>query len=114
MKSNHLFLIAVLVLSTLSGPTVYASPLNIASPVHAAFGKSKSDVVRLNLRNDTSEKIDVVVGEQAMTLDPGRPVSVAAPVGTRIVVANDTPNHPNGSLISQITKELNGSTISIR
>jgi hypothetical protein len=36
------------------------------------------------------------------------------PVGTRILANNTTPNHPAGSLITEVIKEQDGATISIR
>jgi hypothetical protein len=48
-----------------------------------------------------------------MTLDPGKPVNLEVPVGTRIVAANDTPGHEAGSLISQVDKIHSGNTICI-
>lgn len=113
MKRTPLFLTAGIALSLLSGPAVYASPVTIASPLHALLGRSKSDLVKCKLRNDTGVKMDVKVGDQAMTLDPGKPVNLEVPVGTRIVAANDTPGHEAGSLISQVDKIHSGNTICI-
>ncbi|MEI9978318.1 MAG: hypothetical protein WDN23_04835 [Edaphobacter sp.] len=100
--------------SLLATPAVYAAPVAISSPVHAMFGKTKSNTVKLNLRNDSATPFDVKVGDKVMTLDPGKPVSLNLEVGTRIVSSSDTPNHPAGSLIEQVIKDHNGATIVIR
>ncbi len=78
------------------------------------FGKTKSNTVKLNLKNESAAPLDVKVGDKVMTLDPGKLVSVNVEVGTRIVSSSDTPNHPAGSLIEQAIKDHNGATIVIR
>jgi hypothetical protein len=97
----------------LAAPAVYAAPV-ISSPVHAMFAKTKSNTVKLNLRNDSGTAMEIKVGDQVMTLDPGKPVSLKLEVGTRIVANTATPNHPAGSLIEEVIRDHNGATIVIR
>jgi len=78
------------------------------------FGKTKTSTVKLSLRNDTGVAMQVKVGEQVMTLDPGKPVTLNLEVGTRIVANSTTPNHEAGSLIEEVIKDHNGATIVIR
>jgi hypothetical protein len=106
--------IAFVAASLFAAPAVYAAPASISSPVHAMFGKTKSNTVKLNLRNDSSTPIDVKVGDKVMTLDPGKPVSLNLEVGTRIVSQSNTASHPEGSLIEQVIKDHNGATVVIR
>jgi hypothetical protein len=105
--------IAFVSASLLAVPAVYAAPA-ISSPVHAMFGKTKSNTVKLNLKNESAAPLDVKVGDKVMTLDPGKLVSLSVEVGTRIVSSSDTPNHPAGSLIEQVDKNHNGATIVLR
>ena len=105
--------IAFVAASLVAAPAVYAAPVNISFPVHAMFGKTKSNTVKLNLRNDSGSPFDVQVGDKVVTLDPGKPVSLNLEVGTRIVASSDTPNHPAGSLIEQVIKDHDGATIVI-
>jgi hypothetical protein len=114
MKSFQRLTIAVVASSILAAPAVYASPLSISSPIHAMFGKTKSTMVKLSLRNDSNSAIEVKVGEKVMTLDPGKPVNLNLEVGTRIVANTATPNHEAGSLLEEVTSGHNGATISIR
>ena len=114
MKGFNRLAIAVVTTSLLAAPAVYAAPVNISSPFHAMFAKTKATTVKLNLRNDSGSPMEVKVGDQVMTLDPGKPVSLSLEVGTRIVANSATPNHPVGSLIEEVIKDHNGATIIIR
>jgi hypothetical protein len=113
---KHLTRLVVAFASTalLAAPTVYASPVNIASPVHAMFGKSKVSTVKFSLRNDSAAPIDVKIDDKVVTLDPGKLVDLNLPVGTRIVANTATPNHAVGSLIEEVNKAHAGATIVIR
>jgi hypothetical protein len=113
MKSLNRLIVAVAATSLLAAPAVYAAPASISSPVHAMFSKTKSTTVKLNLRNDSGSAMEVKVGEQVMTLDPGKPVALKLEVGTRIVANTATPSHPAGSLIEEVIKDHDGATIVI-
>jgi hypothetical protein len=113
MKSLNRLIVAVAATSLLAAPAVYAAPASISSPVHAMFSKTKSTTVKLNLRNDSGSAMEIKVGEQVMTLDPGKPVALKLEVGTRIVANTATPSHPAGSLIEEVIKDHDGATIVI-
>jgi hypothetical protein len=113
MKSLNRLIIAVVAASLLAAPAVYAAPANISSPVHAMFSKTKSTTVKLSIRNDSGTAMEVKVGDQVMTLDPGKPVTLKLEVGTRIVANTATPSHPAGSLIEEVIKDHDGATIVI-
>jgi hypothetical protein len=106
--------VAVIATSLLAVPSVYASTVNVSSPIHAFFGKQKSTTVKINLRNDTGSSMDVKVGDTLMTLAPGKPVSVNLPVGTRIVATTATANYQAGSVIEEVISSHDGATIVIR
>jgi hypothetical protein len=114
MNRINRFAIAFVAASLLAAPAVYAAPASISSPVHAMFGKTKSNTVKLNLKNESAAPLDVKVGDKVMTLEPGKPVTLNLEVGTRIVSESNTPTHPEGSLIEQVIKDHNGATIVIR
>jgi hypothetical protein len=111
-QHNRLTVVAIVALSLLVAPAVYAAPAAISSPIHAMFSKTK--LVKLSLRNDSGTAMDVKVGDKIVTLAPGKPVDLSLPVGTRIVATTTTPTHEAGSLIEEVVSEHNGVTISIR
>jgi hypothetical protein len=106
--------IAAVATSLLAAPAVYAAPASISSPVHAMFSKSKPSMVKFSIRNDSGAAMEVKIGDKVMTLDPGKPVSLDLPVGTRIIVATATPNHEAGSVIEEVIKDHSGAVIAIR
>jgi hypothetical protein len=113
MKQHNRFtVVAVVALSLLAAPAVYAAPAAISSPIHAMFTKTK--LVKLSLRNDSGSAMDIKIGDKVMTLAPGKPVELSLPVGTRILANSATPNHEAGSVIEEVISDHNGATISIR
>ena len=78
------------------------------------FGKSKTATVKFSIRNDSGAPMEVKIEDKIMTLDPGKPVDLNLPVGTRIVANTATPNHATGSLIEEVSKEHAGATIVVR
>ncbi len=114
MKHLTRFAVAVAATALLAAPAVYAAPVNLSSPIHAMFGKSKTSTVKFSIRNDSGAPLEVKIDDKVMTLDPGKPVDLNLPVGTRIVANTSTPNHAAGSIIEEVSKEHAGATIVVR
>jgi hypothetical protein len=113
MKRQNLATLAVVASTILAAaPAIYAAPVSIVSPVHAMF--KKSNTVTLSLRNDTGKEIQVSVGDNVMTLAPGKPISLSLAVGTKILAKSDTASHPSGSVIAEVIADYNGATIGIK
>lgn len=112
MNRRTLFAISLAVASMCASEAVYAAPAAIHAPVHAMFGKSK--MVKFNLRNDSSAPMTLKVGDETMTLDAGKTKSLEVPVGTRIVRPEATATQPAGSVVTEVSKELNGVTIALK
>jgi hypothetical protein len=113
MNRKNLIAIVVVATSLLASPAIYASPAGVHSPVTAMF-RSQTKAVKLSVRNDSSTAIELKVNDQIMTLEAGKSLDLKVAVGTRILANNSTPNHPAGSLITEVIKEQDGATISIR
>ena len=60
------------------------------------------------------DSITVKAGEQDMTLQPGKTVSVKLAEGTQIVATNTTPNYAAGSVISVVSSQLSDNTLVLR
>jgi hypothetical protein len=113
MNRKNLFAISLAVVTLLASPAVYAAPVGVPSSLHAMF-RNQNKPVKLNLRNESSTTIELRVNDQVMTLEAGKSLDLKLPVGTRIFANNSTPTHPAGSLITEVIKEQDGATISIR
>ena len=106
-------LATTLISSTLFvAPAIHAASMSIHSPLHAMFAKEKT--VKFELRNDSKSSVELKVGENLMTLAAGKTLSLNLPVGTRIVANSGTPSHPAGTLIAQVTKQLNDTVLSFQ
>jgi hypothetical protein len=105
--------VAVIASSLLAAPAVYAAPAGVQSPLHAMF-RNQTKSVKLNLRNDSGAVIELKVNDQIMTLEAGKSLDLKLPVGTKIIANNTTPSHPAGSLITEVIKEQDGATVTIR
>jgi hypothetical protein len=112
MRIRSVFPIAVVVAGFMASAAVYAAPTNVPSPVRIAY--SKTQTVKVALRNDSGTQMQLKVGEQIVSLDPGKTVAVKIPVGTRIVVNAATPKHPAGELIAEVTTALDNATVAIK
>ena len=108
------FAVAVATTALLTAPAMYAAPVNFSSPIHAMFGKSKSSTVKFSIRYDSGAPLEVKIDDKVVTLDPGKPVNLELPVGTRIIANTATPNHAVGSIIEEVMKEHSGATIVVR
>jgi hypothetical protein len=113
MKSFNRLTFAVVTIALSAVPAVYAAPASISPPIHAMFSETKLEMVKFSLRNDSGSSMEVKVGDEVMTLVPGKPVSLKLPVGTRIVAVTATEKSAAGSLIEQVMKEHSGATIVI-
>ncbi len=112
MKFRNLAITAAVVAAMVTPHIVYASPVNFHAPLNAMFAKEKT--IKLSLRNASTSSIEVKVGEELMTLTAGQAVNLNVPVGTRIVANTDTSTIKAGTLITQVSKELSGTGVTLR
>ena len=80
-------------------------------PVHAMFGKTKT--VKLSLRNDSGAPIKLKAGETSMTLEAGKTMPLKLPEGTSITIEEATAKHAAGSVLTQVSSNLEGATVVI-
>jgi hypothetical protein len=112
MKFRNLAITAAVVIAMITPHIVYASPVNLHAPLNAMFAKEKT--VKLSLRNGSPASVEVKVGEELMTLTAGQSVNLNLPVGTRIVANTDTSTIKAGTLIAQVSKDLNGAVVTLK
>ena len=107
------FVVATFVVATTlsTSPAVYAAT-SVHSPVHAMFNKSKT--IKITITNDTSTPMELKAGEEVIKVDANKTTVVNLTPGTRIVCNTATPSHEAGSLIAEVTSQLNGATIHIK
>lgn len=112
MNRRTLSSLTIALASIVSSSSLYAAPPHIAVPVHAMFAKDK--LVKFSLRNDSTAPLTLKVGSDTMTLDAGKTKTLELPVGTRIVRQTATDTDGAGTLVTQVSKELGGTTIALK
>ena len=105
--------------AALAAACLVASQSTFAAPVAAVHGTGMghmflgSKMVKLSIANSGTEPLNLMLGTQAMTIQPGKTVDVQAAVGSSITVVNDTRSHKAGDVITQVTKDLSGATLRV-
>jgi hypothetical protein len=112
MRIRSVFPIALIVAGFMASATVYAAPTNVPSPARIVYVTNQT--VKLNLRNDTGSQMELKVGEQVVSLEAGKTVSIKAQVGTRIVVNAATSTHQAGELIAEVGSSMDNATLRIK
>ena len=74
MNRRSVFGVMVMAATLVSAQAVYAAPTAVHSPVNAIYANAK--LVKFTLRNDSSAPLKLKVGDNEMTLLPGKPVDV--------------------------------------
>ena len=75
---------------------------------------AKSKTVKFAVRNDSGSLIELKVGDQVMSLDAGKTLSLKLPVGTRILVNTATAKRQAGDLIAEASSDLENATLTIK
>ncbi|MEO6924848.1 MAG: hypothetical protein ABI142_13560 [Bryocella sp.] len=112
---NRRFVASALVLasSLVATPALFAAPPSFSADT-AIHATAKTKTVKFSLRNDTSAPIKVKVGDQEITLAPGHPVKVKAPVGQTVVTEEASANNPAGTVVVTVMDGLDGATLAVR
>ena len=117
MNRRNLIAVSIVAASLYTSQAVYAAPTATLSSMHAMFGKSKTTqpkTIPLTLRNDCTTARDILVGDQAMTIAPGKSVNLNVPVGTKILTNDSSATHQSGTLITEVASNLKGNTIVLK
>lgn len=103
MKLKHILLASSLCL------TVPALSL-VAQQPQAKKGKT----VKFTLKNTSSHAMDLKSGDEAITLAPGQSREMKVAAGTRITNATSTETAQSGSVVTEVSDGLSGSTVNLR
>ena len=104
--------ISVALIGLSASTAAYAAPTSITVPVHAMFAKSR--MVKFSVRNDTGAVLELKVGDSIMTIDAGKTLALKLAVGTRILANTATPTHEAGSLLAEVSSQLDDATLGIK
>lgn len=94
-------------------PASFAAVGSVHSPVHAYFHGDKK--IKFSLSNGTGAPLELKVGDQVMTLQPGQVTPLKLPVGTRVTTNTATEHHKVGDVIVEVnTNMYSNSTLTIK
>ena len=111
MKTHAVLFISVAIASLCVPTAVYAAPATIHPPMSAMLEQTK--MVKLVLQNASNAAMELKVGENIVKLEAGKSAALKLPIGTRISANTATTVHPAGSLIEEVTTDLDGATLGI-
>jgi hypothetical protein len=112
LKMKHRIVVTTMALSLslLTAPTLLAAPMSgLHLPVHAKMGKDKA--ISFQLRNASQTAMTVKAGDQQVTIEAGKVVSLKLPEGTQIVAVNATAKHAAGEMLVTVDSNLSGNTL---
>jgi hypothetical protein len=110
--SRKQFVLPVIAAVCLFVPVAATAQNNFATPTSQTSGK-KVKTVKFTIENKGAATLDLKSGDQAITLAAGQSRTMQAPAGTRIVTASDSARGQAGTVVAQVTDDMNGSTISL-
>ena len=100
-----------------------ALSLSLSSTLHAArvspFHHSASDkssvgkMISFNVRNDTKSTLILKSGEQQFTIEAGKTATLKAAEGADLVNVNGSEKQAAGSVITKVSKQLQGNTLAV-
>ncbi len=92
---------------------LYAAPkpatTGEAQGVVAKHGKMVSFMVK----NETAGPLSLKLGDEPMTLDPGKMTKVTLPLGARVTFAEASGEHAAGALLAEANGVTKGTTITV-
>ena len=107
MNRRNLFATVVVCVSLVASQAAYASG---AVHLHSTI---KVKPVQISLHNVSAASIDLRIGDKVVTLEAGKTVSLQLPSGTRILADRATSLHEAGSVILEVTEQVNKGTLTI-
>lgn len=99
------------VLSLSAANTLHAAPFGI---FHSTTDKqAKTKPVSFNVRNDTKQTLVLQAGEQKFTIEPGKSAALKLDEGAEVLNVSGTSHQAPGTVLTKVTKDLQGNTLAV-
>lgn len=92
--------------------SAFASPVVVASPLHA-FAGAKTDMIKFSVRNDSAAEVRIKAADNEFTIAPGKTADMKLPNGTQLIAMQGT-SHEAGSVLATVSSALKGNTLVVR
>ncbi len=100
------------VLSLSAAGSLHAAPLGIFRHT-AADNAVKAKMISFNVRNDTKESLVLQAAGQQVTIEPGKVAVLKVGEGSDVVNVSGTSHQVAGSVLTKVTKDLQGNTLAV-
>lgn len=81
---------------------------------HSASDKgSAGKMISFSIRNDSKQELVLKTGDQQVTIEPGKTAAMKLAEGTDVVTVTDTSTKAAGSVVTKVSKQLQGNTLAI-
>ncbi len=111
MFRRSLFVAPFAVACLLASQALYASPIQVLTPVNAMFARSKT--VKFAIHNASDATMDLKAGDAVVTVKAGETITLNLAPGTRIITNSASGTHPAGTLILEVSAGFSGSTVTL-
>ena len=92
-------------------PVLAAQP---GAPATTASDKSaQSTPVSFHMRNDSAASLTIQAGDQQFTIEPGKTITLKLNEGVQVSAVNGTPNRAPGTVLTMVSRSLQGNTLAI-
>jgi len=105
-------LVVTSIISLANARTVYAAPATLHMPVTAIYANVR--MVKFMLRNDSNMLLKLKVGDNEMTLLPGKSIDVKLAPGQQIIAEETTATNKAGTVLTTAIPGMDGATVSVR
>jgi len=75
--------------------------------------QAKAKLISFHVRNDSATALVLQAGEQQITIEPGKTSNMSLQEGVQIVAVNAAGHLAAGSVLTTVSKDLNGNTLAI-
>jgi hypothetical protein len=96
-----------LVVPTMSAIAQTAQPTTTTSA-------KKQKMIKFTMQNKSTSPIDFKSGDQQVTLAAGESKTMKAPAGTSIVTTSPSAKGDTGTILTQVSGDMDGATVNLR
>ena len=99
------------VLSLSAVGSLHAAPLEVFS--HTSDKAAVVKKISFNVRNDSGTTLVLQTGSQQVSIEPGKTTTLKLEEGSEVITVNGDSHRAAGSLLTKVSKELQGNTLAV-
>ena len=99
------------VLSLSAAGSLHAAPLGVFG--HTSEKSAAVKKISFSVRNDSGTTLVLQTGDQQVSIAPGKTTTLKLEEGAEVLTVNGDSHRTAGSLLTKVTKELQGNTLAV-